>query len=47
MAMGEQTNPETLAPTSRRRSSAATEHLLEHIVARKRDVIELLERALR
>ena len=25
----------------------ATEHLLEHIVARKRDVIELLERALR
>ena len=25
----------------------ATEHLLEHIVARKRDVIELLDRALR
>ncbi len=25
----------------------ATEHLLEHIVARKRDVIELLERAMR
>ena len=25
----------------------ATEHLLEHVVARKRDVIELLERALR
>ena len=25
----------------------ATEHLLEHIVARKRDAIELLERALR
>ena len=25
----------------------ATEHLLEHIVSRKRDVIELLERALR
>jgi hypothetical protein len=25
----------------------ATEHLLEHIVARKRDVIELLERAQR
>ena len=25
----------------------ATEHLLEHVVARKRDVIELLERATR